>query len=687
MALSGTITGSYSNTWYRVEIDWSATQNVSGNYSTVTANVYITYYSLYIGSRTGTCTINGTAQSFSVAAISHNAGGRYRRKVGTVSQKVNHNSDGTKSITISASFPFKMTSPEIGTLSASGTITLDTIPRATTPTVSGTLALGNSITISTASRASSSFTHNLSYSWGTQVTDVSIATGVTTSATWTIPKTLAEYIQAGTSGTMYLKCVTYNGSTAIGTKTLTLTITVPDTAEFRPTIQSVTISEANDLPIGVYVQGKSALKVTVAAVGAYVSGSANRNSYPASATVVVDGVTYSKTLGQNAAASWYITSGTISQTGSRSVSVTVKDSRGRTATKTARYTAYEYNPPVINSFTVKRCDADGTANDSGVYALFTLSAVVASCNNLNAKQYRIVYESGGSETTLASGTLSAYTATLSYNSNTAGVSFSVDNSYTVRAYVLDSFNASTPAVSSAMIPTEATFMDWRSNGKGFAFGKVSTKDGFECGWQMYDRFDTNIGNGLVGYTGSGDSAIDPDTTIEHQILTNKNTPTGAFWYVVTMFYSTKSDSSNRVQFAYPYSAVNSVYFRYYYNQTWSEWVENPAVYEAGASGIWNYRKMTNGEAELWGTYAVSDLECTTAFGGWYRTAIFTPPAFPFTVTNPKLIANYDSDGYGALLWATTTATNSTPSSYYLIRPTSATIASGNINMRVKGRWK
>ena len=108
--------------------------------------------------------------------------------------------------------------------------------------------------------------------------------------------------------------------------------------------------------------------------------------------------------------------------------------------------------------------------------------------------------------------------------------------------------------------------------------------------------------------------------------------------------------------------------------------------ERGSSGIWSYSKWSNGRVELEGVYNVSNLACTTALGTWYRTAVFQPNNFPFTVYNPKLTANYESEGYGAMLWATTTTITSKPPSYYLIRPTSATIASGKIIFHVTGTW-
>ena len=106
----------------------------------------------------------------------------------------------------------------------------------------------------------------------------------------------------------------------------------------------------------------------------------------------------------------------------------------------------------------------------------------------------------------------------------------------------------------------------------------------------------------------------------------------------------------------------------------------------GSSGTWTYKKWSNGDVELWGSYTVSGLECSTTLGNMYRTDAFSVTAFPFTVYSPNLTASYESDGYGGILWATSTTTTQGPPSYYLLRPTSATITSGKINFHVYGKW-
>lgn len=110
--------------------------------------------------------------------------------------------------------------------------------------------------------------------------------------------------------------------------------------------------------------------------------------------------------------------------------------------------------------------------------------------------------------------------------------------------------------------------------------------------------------------------------------------------------------------------------------------------EKGISGNWSYRKWSNGDAELWGSYTVSGVACSTSFGNsMYRTGALTMPEFPFSVYSPILTASYESNGYGAMLWAITPTTETNPPSYYLIRIDNSSITSGKINFHVIGKWK
>ena len=164
MASSGSFSGSIRDGHYKLRVDWSQSKNVSANTSTITCKLYLVNdWSLNISGRSdNTCTIDGSAQTFSSPAISSTG----THLLGTVSRTVNHASDGSKSLTISAVFQIRATisGTYYGTISARANITLDSIPRASSVSA-GNMTMGSAGTI-TISRASSSFTHTLTYSFG-----------------------------------------------------------------------------------------------------------------------------------------------------------------------------------------------------------------------------------------------------------------------------------------------------------------------------------------------------------------------------------------------------------------------------------------------------------------------------------------------------------------------------------------
>ena len=109
--------------------------------------------------------------------------------------------------------------------------------------------------------------------------------------------------------------------------------------------------------------------------------------------------------------------------------------------------------------------------------------------------------------------------------------------------------------------------------------------------------------------------------------------------------------------------------------------------ESGSSGKWHYKKWSNGDAELWMNYAIAGLECSNEFGACYRTDLITLPSFPFKVYSPSLTVSYETDGYGAIPWATSPTTVDGPPTYYLVRPTSFLLENGTLVVHVLGKWK
>ena len=456
MALSGAFEGSIKNGHYKVRVEWSATQNVANNTSTITAKMYmINDQNMEISARSNahSLTIDGTTSTFSTSAIS----GTGSRLIGTATKTVTHNSDGTKSVAMSAVFALKayFGSEYVANITASSTITLNTIARASQPTLSAaSTVMGSAVTINT-NRASSNFTHTLTYSFGSASGTIASSVGVSTS--WTIPLDLAKQIPNATSGTGTITCKTYNGSTLIGTKTVSFTATVPSSVV--PSISAISCSDPNGFATtyGGYVQSKSAVKVAVTAAG---SNSSTIKSYK----ITANGANYSENN---------CTTGVLTTSGSNTISVTVTDSRGRTATKTAAITVLAYTSPKISTLTAVRCLSNGTEDEDGAYMKVTVGASITSLNSKNTKSFVLKYKQNTATTwTTGKSWTTAYSV-----SESVIIAANVDYSYNIQLVVTDAFGS---AIADSVVGTSFTLIDFRNTGKGIAFGKASEQDAFEC---------------------------------------------------------------------------------------------------------------------------------------------------------------------------------------------------------------
>ena len=139
MALSGSF-HKYPTSKFGLYCDWTGSQSVTGNYTDVTLNVYLQFYTLQVGSRAdSTISINGESETYTAPAINDTSSTSWHMvhlKSKTV--RVYHNSNGTKTgVALSASWRFSGTysGVSIGTITASATVDLNTIDR-NAPTVS-----------------------------------------------------------------------------------------------------------------------------------------------------------------------------------------------------------------------------------------------------------------------------------------------------------------------------------------------------------------------------------------------------------------------------------------------------------------------------------------------------------------------------------------------------------------------
>ena len=446
MATSSAMSTTNDKIQYKVTITQNS-QSVANNTSNVTVSVRVyrtnTGYTTY-GTGTVYCTINGTQYTEGITSSDKitNSG----IVLFTKTLNITHNADGTKTLATST----RITHDQFSSNAQSYSQALTTIPRATTPTVSASsVNMGDSITISMP-RASSSFDHTLTYKFGNATG--TIGSDLATSKAWEVPLSLASQIPSGTSGTCTITCKTYNGSTLIGTKTVSFTAKVPSSVV--PSISSLTIAEAVSglsAKFGAYIQNKSQAKVTITAAGSY---SSTISSYK----TTVSGKSYSGST---------FTSGVLATSGTVTIETTVTDSRGRTAKKSSTITVLAYTAPKITKFTAFRSNTQGVQDYESTSVNCGYAWTISALGNKNSNSYLFEYKakSASEWTALASGN--------SYSINTSRIFADIapiDSSYDLRLTVNDYFGS---AVALAEIPTAFTLLDFHSGGKGLAFGKVS----------------------------------------------------------------------------------------------------------------------------------------------------------------------------------------------------------------------
>lgn len=513
--------------------------------------------------------VNGTAYSgTNTIGIANNS----VKTLASGRETITHTADGSKSFSYTYQQEFNITfaGASIGTKSGGGTGILDSIPRATTPGLSATSVDMDTTMILYTYGASTAFTHDLAYSFaGGEY--VSIATGAKDVTYWKVPLDLASSIPNATSGTVTIRCITKNGSTTVGTKTVLVTVKVPTSV--GPTISSVALTEAaSGLPanIGAYVQGKSAVKATITAAGA--RGSTIK--------------TYSTTLQGKAytGASW--TSDTLTMSGTLSLVTTVTDSRGRTAQKTTNLTVLSYTPPQITTFSVARYNSAGTADPDGTYLRARLVYAVTSLNSKNTASAKLEYKRSTATTwtTLLTRTELSMDGTLMPQ----GTTFSTDYEWDIRMTLTDAFNSAT-ATYTATLPSGAVILDIKADGKGIAFFKTSTKDGVEIAGELPgSAIPLTTGQNLNNLTSPGFYVI-PTTTVSGTILNKPYTDTATASIEVK-----RTGDGKVVQILHKASKTDGViYERGYDSSGWGAW---SVVYSGAGKILWTGSYlMTSGQ--------------------------------------------------------------------------------------------
>lgn len=359
------------------------------------------------------------------------------------------------------------------------TLEVDWQEPATQPSLSAaTVEMGKSVTINTPA-VNSAYRHTLRYAFGSA--SGTIATGIASSVSWMPPVSLANQIPSATVGSGTIYCDTYSGSTLLGTKSVSITLTVPGSVV--PSAGTLSAALAEDTSgTGLYVKGMGKAKLTLSgASGAYGSSITS----------------YTITGGGWSATNGALTTGTLASAGNITFTATVTDSRGRKASTTRTISVIDYTKPGVAVCDVYRCDADGNRKKVGTYFAVEInasySAITGNTLSITARYKKQSESSYGT----------AMNVTNNGKTVIGGGSIGASTTYDVLVTVADKYNS---LLIQRTLSTKSVLQSFKRSA-GAAIGKVA-----ELANWLDVAWNTRIRGNLKVDAGMSDGAWNRDAT-------------------------------------------------------------------------------------------------------------------------------------------------------------------------------
>lgn len=459
MATSASCSASFGGGNGNVTMTMTRTSvNVDGNYDLWTATL-TKYYKWNISSsatKYGSMWANGVLIWSGGVTI----GGSGTKTLATVTNiKIPHDSNGGKHFDFSFSQELKVTlsGNYVGSVSASGGIDCDVIPRATKPYCTpGTVKFGESVTIKTP-RASSDFGHVITYSFYDKTEQIA-DNQWNDEFKWTVPTSLISKMPNASQFYICFRVDTYSRSGKfIGSNYCTLDVVLP--SGYGPTVIGITYTNedstiANRFGASTIIQGVSKVKCNVS--------TSTKNG--ATITYYNNEIDGQLIPGPNS----FFTTQPLKSSGTVVLKSTVTDSRGQKATLSKNISVTEWHSPTVKNVSAQRWNVTSNkADDEGTAVKITYSFSIAPVNNKNDKTVMVQYKNGETWTTLATYT-DSYSGENKVYISSAG-KFNTDNAYSFRVLVKDYFTTDGVAAYAAIAPS-FKLLDFSADGRGIGVG-------------------------------------------------------------------------------------------------------------------------------------------------------------------------------------------------------------------------
>lgn len=448
-------------------------------------------------STTSICYINGSSiGSKSFSSKYYDSSGLY--SLGSATKYITHNADGT------ASFTFQ--GKGFGKNTAVSTYSLPKISVGTEITnnssSSNYINLDSNVTFTLNDLTGQVEANRLYYKIGSTEYEI-VASTTDTSVNYAFPVDIITNYpnNANISLTVYCKNLVSNVETST-----TVYLSLP--SSYVPSASLAIADVMSNKPSvlnGLWIKNQSKLKGTITADG--VKGS-SITSYLSS----ISGFSQQYSINP-------FTTQALTVAGSRTISTTVTDSRGRTRTVTKTINVIDYTKPTFASLLVKRCLQDGTLSESGTYAKVICKYSISPINNLNTMSLNVKLNNGS----IVNIPLTSYSGEVS---KVAFSGISQANSYTITATLTDLFGSVSQEF---LLGVAYKTVSKRAGGQGITFGRVATRDGFHC--HMEGRFhsrlqvDGDFVAEIMAIQSLSNSIINPNTKGHVKFLYNVNNGT------------------------------------------------------------------------------------------------------------------------------------------------------------------
>lgn len=434
-------------------VEWRAAANPAANTSDVTVNVYLSHYAVSISAKPISCTVNGVTKQASSQPLSQSAKVKRKSLLASFSfPGTAHAADGTLSCAVSSAWSCALTysGAYYASMAVSGTLTGDKIPRA-----SSIASLSTNVPLDGASplavhidRAVPSYTHTVRFVFGTKSYTVQNAAQ---EASFVPPQDWLAEIPAASAGIGTCTVETYNGAAYVGSASKGFILLCPEDAV--PVMADPVVTRVqNAVPAAwdLYLQNLSGVKIEAAGASG-VFGSAVKSYKIECAGYTSD--TSSLTVEK------------LPLAGDAAYTVTVTDTRGKSAVKSGSIQVAPYAPPAVDSLAAYRCDHAGNRLENGTY--LCIKAGVS---------YTVIGEnllSLSAQILLNGGVL--YTRTLLAGQAAVIGPVQADKAYDVKVTAADLFSSGERW---AMVSSTRYYLHFKKGGgRGVAFGKAAEHDG------------------------------------------------------------------------------------------------------------------------------------------------------------------------------------------------------------------